>query len=106
MDRTAYALTMAPPLLAPPIFDIKSEYEQKDKSDNEAEQAGRFRKREPKQQVRELAWSGGRVAKRALQEVSEDASDADASADKGRTGEACANELGCRWIHDNFLLFD
>jgi hypothetical protein len=78
-----------------------SEYEQKDERDNETEQAGRFGERKPEKKVRELARSRGWIAKRALKEVAEDEANARAGTDKGRTGEARANELGCCWIHDN-----
>src|SRR5271157_4294754 len=77
-------------------------HEQEDERDNQTEKTRRFGECEAEEQVRELARSRRRIAKRALQEVAEDEADADTGADKGRAGEASADELCCCWIHDVF----
>ena len=91
MSVTAYALRMAPPF---GIANLSTQNtNRRMRAITRPNKAGRFGKRKPEKKVRELARSRGRITKRALQEVTEDAADADAGADKGRAGEARANEL-------------
>jgi hypothetical protein len=78
---------------------MRSEYEQDDERDDQAEQTRRFGEREAEEQVRELARSGRRVAQGAREIAAEDIADAEPGADESRRRDPCADELCCCCFH-------
>src|SRR5262249_15144087 len=67
--------------------------EEDDQRDDQAEQAGRFAKREAEQQIGGLGGGGARIAQRAREVGAEHIADADTGADKRDAGDTGANHL-------------
>src|SRR6476619_1386047 len=71
------------------------EHEQDDQRHHEAEQPGGLGERKAEQKIGELPGRRRRIAERALQIVTEDRANADASADKRDRGKSCADQFRC-----------
>src|SRR5882762_5500210 len=79
--------------------------EEQQEGDQQGEDAQRFRDGEAEDQTAELAVGGGRIAKRALQELAEQVADADGGSSRADGGEAGADELRGGGIHVGLLPF-